>query len=185
MTMQITHKIALDMMRPEIPPRIQVKQGDSMTRALEITLFCDGEPWIISGDVTPLVRWRACDPGTGETVCGIYDTLPNGIHAWNYTQNQLVLILAPQMFSLPGLVQADVVLVNGEKTLATFNFEFYVNQAPANGTEPQALNYYKVATLEQINQAIAALQEWQADADRLMAYLEHEIYELKRQVNEL
>ena len=62
--MQITHKIALDMMRPEIPPRIQVKQGDSMTRALEITLFCDGEPWIISGDVTPLVRWRACDPGT-------------------------------------------------------------------------------------------------------------------------
>lgn len=183
--MLITHKIALDMMRPETPPRIHVKQGDAMTRSLEVTLFCDGEPWLIPGNVTPLVRWRACEPGSGEAACGIFDTLPSGGPAWNYSQNQLDLVLVPQMFALPGLVQADVALVNGEKTLATFNFEFYVNQAPANGTEPQAMNYYKVVTLEQINQAIGALQEWQTGADRLLAHLEHEIFELRRQIEEL
>ena len=183
--MLITHKIALDMMRPETPTRIQVKQGDTLTRALEVTLFCDGEPWLIPGDATPLVRWRACEPGSGEAACGIYDTLPNGNHAWNCSQNQLDLILAPQMFALPGLVQADVVLVNGENTLGTFNFEFYVNQAPVDGTEPRIQDYYKVATLEQINNAITALQEGQAHGDWLLANLEHEVEELKRIVFEM
>ena len=183
--MLITHKIALDMMRPQTPPRIHVKQGDAMTRALEVTLFCDGEPWPIPADVTPLVRWRICELGSGEAACGIFDTLPSGSPAWNYSQNQLDLVLVPQMFALPGLVQADVALVSGEKILATFNFEFYVNQSPANGTEPQAQDYYKLFTLEQLNSAITALQEWQAGTERMLAHLEQEIYELRRQVNNL
>ena len=33
----ITHNISLDMLEPGIPPRIQVKQGDSMSRNVRIT----------------------------------------------------------------------------------------------------------------------------------------------------
>lgn len=183
--MQITHKITLDLMHPEVTARIPVKQGDALSRNLEVTLLCDGEPWLIPAEVSPLVRWCACDPATGESAGGIYDTLPNGTHAWNYSQNQLDLLLVPQMFDLPGVVRADVALVQGERVLATFDFEFYVNRSPADGTEPQAQSYYKVASLDQINAAISALQEWQAGADALLANLEHEVFELKRIINEM
>ena len=183
--MLITHKLSLDLMEPNTPERIQVKQGDTLSRCLEIQLFSGGEAWLIPEDVTPLVRWSACDPDTGETAGGVYDTLPSGSAAWNYAENQLDLMLVPQMFALPGLVQADVAMVQGEKTLATFNFEFYVNRSPVNSTEAQAQSWYKLASLEQINAAIAALQEWQTSMDQLFANLEHEVFELKEIVNEM
>ncbi len=205
--MLITHKITLDMMHPDTPPRIQVKQGDTLSRALEVTLLCDGEPWLIPEEITPLVRWQVCHPGTGEMASGIYDTLPDGNHAWNYSQNQLDLVLAPQMFTLPGLVQADVALVTGEKALATFNFEFYVNPSPADGTESQAQSYYKVATLDQLNTQLVHLEtlitelrediesansdlatlisNLQAGSNETFAHLEHEIDALKRIVYEM
>ena len=183
--MLITNKLSLDLMEANTPERIQVKQGDTLSRCLEIQLFSGGEAWDIPAEVTPLVRWSACDPDTGETASGIYDTLPSGSVAWNYAENQLDLMLVPQMFALPGLVQADVAMVQGEKTLATFNFEFYVNHAPANGTEAQAQSWYKVASLEQINAAITALQEWQAVMDEQFANLEHEVFELKKIVYEM
>ena len=81
------------------------------------------------------------------------------------------MVLVPQMFALPGLVQADVVLIQEEKTLATFNFEFYVNQAPVDGTEPEAQSYYKVVTLEQINAAIANLEQQVDELTRMVSEL--------------
>ena len=183
--MLITHKLSLDLMQPGIPQRIQVKQGDTLSRCLEITLFSGGEVWPIPGGVTPLIRWRACDLNSGKTAAGIFDTLPSGSPAWNYTQNQLDLVLVPQMFALPGVVRCDVVLVQKDKTLATFDFEFYVNRAAAEGTEPQMSDYYKIATLDQINAAFAGLQEWRASTDRLVDHLEHELDALKRIVSEI
>ena len=204
--MQIVHKLSLDLMEKGKPARIEVKQGDTLSRSLEITLFSGGEAWLIPANVMPMMRWFASDPDTGESASGIYDTLPNGANAFHYSHNQMDLILVPQMFQLPGLVQCDLVLVQGEKTLATFNFEFYVNRAPVDGTEAGMQDWYKLASLEQINSAITALQgsqetvasavanqsqeimalkEWQAGADRLMAELEHEVYALKRTVSAL
>ena len=170
---------------PEMPERIEVKQGDTYSRALEISLFCGGEPFSLDVEVTPLLRWCASDPDTGESASGIYDTLPDGSNAWNCAENQLDLILIPQMFALPGLVQADVALVTEDKVLATFNFEFYVNPAPADGTAPEAGSFYKVTSLDQINAAITALQTWQATLDENFAHLEHEVFELKEIVHNL
>ena len=183
--MLITHKLSLDLIHPDIPERIHVKQGDALSRELELTLFCDREAWPVPAGVTCLVRWRATDPGTGESTTGIYDTLPGGGNAWTADQNRLNLILVPQMFARPGLVLADVALISGEAVLATFNFEFYVNQSPANGTEPQIQNYYKVASLEQINTAITALEEWQASTTEQLAHLEQEVFWLKDMINRM
>jgi len=178
--MRIVHKLSLDLLEKTTPARIQVKQGDTLSRILEITLFSGGEAWSIPAKVTPMLRWAASDPDTGKTAGGIYDTLPDGSPAWNYTENQLDLVPVPQMFALPGLVRCDVVLVQGERVLATFNFEFYVNRAPQTGTAPEVQNWYKLTSLEQINTAIASLQEWQAATDELIANLEHEVFALKR-----
>lgn len=170
--MLIIHTISLDMMHPDTPPRIQVKQGDIYSRGLRILLYCDAEPWSIPAGATPLVRWFACDPDTGESARGIYDTLPDNSHAMQWTGNQLDLVLTPQMLAMPGLVQADVVLVSDETTLATFNFEFYVNPSPADGTEREAESYYRVITLDQINKTFAALQDFQSAANQRISELE-------------
>lgn len=169
--MMITHNLTLDLLKPAISERIHVKQGDTLSHSLRILLCENGAAWPIPAEASPVVRWFAFDPDSGESARGIYDTLPDGTHAWTFAENQLDILTVPGMFALPGVVQADVVLISGEKTLATFNFEFYVNRAPADGTEPEIQNYYKVSSLEQINEALLALEQ--------------EIYELKRSISEL
>lgn len=178
--MMMTHSFSLDLMTPGAPTRIQVKQGDTMTHSLEISLFAQGEPWPIPGEATPLVRWFALDPESGKSARGIFDTLPNGSNAWNCAENQLDLVLVPQMFALPGIVQADVLFVAGEKTLATANFEFYVNPVPTEGSEPESQSYYKVATLEQINGVIGDFQTRLDAMEQLLANLGHTVLELER-----
>lgn len=180
-----THKISLDLLRPEMPERIHLKQGDILSRALEIQLFSGGEPFPLEETVSPALRWRASDPDTGESATGICDTLPGGNEMFQTDGNKMRMILPPQMLTLPGLVQADLVLIAPENTLATFNFEFYVNPAPADGTAPEAESFYKLSTLDQINSAITALQTWQEATDQLLAHLEHEIDGLKRAINEM
>ena len=183
--MHIAHKLSLDLTEKAAPARIQVKQGDTLSRSLEISLFAGGEPWPIPAGVVPLIRWAVSDPGTGQTASGIYDTLPSGGPAWNYAENQLDLIPVPQMFALPGLVRCDVMLTQGEKTLATFDFEIYVNRAAVDGSESQVQDWYKLSSLEQLNSAITALQEGQARMDEQFANLEHEVFGLKRILEEM
>lgn len=203
------HIIQLDMLRPEPTPRIHVKQGDTLSRNVEIRLLSDGTPWEIPEGAKPVIRYFSHDPDTGKLGRGIYDTMPNGQPAWRYSGNVLEFFPVPAMLARPGIVRTDIAFLVGERTIGTFDFEFYVNPSPADGTEPQAQNYYRVTTLEQINkeleslpeirgdvaemypqveqliQSVALLQQARSDADRMLANLEQEILELKRIVNEL
>ena len=183
--MLIVHKLSMDLQEKTAPARIQVKQGDTLSRALEISLFSGGEAWPIPAGVVPRIRWAASDPVTGKTAGGIYDTLPGGVPAWNYTQNQLDLIPVPHMFALPGLVRCDVVLVQGEKTVATFDFEFYVNRAAQEGNIPEVEDWYGQVSPGNSNAAVEALQQWQADMDQRFAQLEHEVFNLKQILEEM
>jgi len=183
--MMIHHNITLDLVEPVQQPRILVKQGDTLTHSLRITLTEAGVPWLPPADAAPVLRWFALDPGSGESARGIYDTLPDGVHAWVLAENQLDFVIAPQLLALPGIVQGDIAFIQGEKTLATFNFEFYVNPVPTSGVEPEILPYYRVATLEQINAALEEIRQAQAGMDQLLAHLEHEVDNLKRIVNDL
>ena len=71
-----------------------------------------------------------------------------------------VLSVTPlaEMTANPGLVQVDVLLVDGAKMLATFNFEIYVHRAPNTGAQAQAGNYYRVASLDAINSELDKLR---------------------------
>ena len=178
--MRIVHKLSMDLQEKKAPARIQVKQGDVLSRTLEITLFSGGEAWPIPAGVVPRIRWSASDPVTGKTAGGIYDTLPGGNPAWIYAQNQLTLIPVPQMFVLPGLVRCDVLLVQGEKALATFDFEFYVNRAAQEGKDPEPQDWYCQGSQGNTDAAVEALQQWQAQMDQRFAQLEHEVFNLKQ-----
>lgn len=140
--MNMIHKIALDLMQQEMP-RIQVRQGDAYSRTVEITLTAEGKTWSVPGDARVLIRFRAHDTVTGASAEGIYDTLEDQ-PAWSAAGNVLTVRLAPQMLAEQGLVQADLVFLQGDAVLATGMFEIYVNQVAVNDTVPRLADYYNI-----------------------------------------
>lgn len=170
--MMITHKIEIDLTNPGPTPRIQVKQGDTLSRRVQIQLFTDGEAWAIPADVKPAVRYHVHDLDGTQDSTGIYDTLPDGSDPFQFTQNNFYLLTVPQMFTQHGIVTTDVVFIQGSSILATANFEFYVNRSPSIGTEAEVQSYYRVATLAQINAELDSLRAELAQLTETIANLE-------------
>lgn len=156
--MIVTHEIDIDLIHPGTAPRIQVKQGDVMTRNVLINLYANGAAWTISADASVVIRYSAHDADGLAVTHGIYDTMEDGSPAYIFTGNQLEVMPISDMMAYPGLVTVDVLLAEGEKMLATFNFEIYVNRAAAEGSDAEAAGYYRVASLETINAELDALR---------------------------
>lgn len=156
--MLITHEIDIDLAVPHSTPRIYVKQGDVLSRNVLIHLYVNGTAWNLSANTSVVIRYCAHD-AEGQTLSqGIYDTLEDGSPASIFTDNMLEIMPVGAMMARPGLVTVDVLMAEGEKLLATFNFEIYVNRAPVEGTEAEAAGYYRVASLEAINAELDALR---------------------------
>lgn len=126
--MIITHKLEMDLASRAAMPKIDVVQGDSNTRELELTLLSNGEAWTVPEDAAVWIRYCKSD-GTK----GIYDTLPDGTAAWRAEENVLTVELAPQMLTAAGTVLAQAELVQGVDTLATFSVQIGVERNPAAG----------------------------------------------------
>lgn len=127
--MLITHKFKMALDRRGVMPMVDAVQGDSKSRAVEITLTSDNQNWNVPADVTVFVRFRKPD-GTG----GIYDTMPDGTAAITVAGNVITALLAPQMLSVPGCVLAQMELKSGEQTIATFTFAIRVEADHSIGT---------------------------------------------------
>ena len=151
--MIINHTIDMDLVNPGPVPRIQVKQGDARSRNIIINLFANGEPWEIPEDAEAVIRYHHHDPQGMTDAQGIFDTLEDGSPAWLFRGNVFEVMPPQALLENSGLTQMDVTFLCEGRTLSTFNFEIYVNRAPASGTEPAMQNYYKVARLDQINAA--------------------------------
>lgn len=143
--MIVMHNIEMDLAEIGITKRIFAVQGDSNTRAVEIALAYGNKPWAIPEGVVGMVRFHKPD-GTG----GIYDTLPDGTAAVTAKDNVLTAILAPQMLTAAGDVDAQVELISGSDHLATFTFRIAVQADPSVGAE---------ASKDYVN-----LSEWLASA---------------------
>lgn len=126
--MIITHKLEMDLLNREPLQQICAVQGDSNTRVLELSLLSGGAAWTVPEDAAVWMRYCKSD-GTK----GIYDTLPDGSTAWSIEANKITVTLAPQMLTVPGLVQAQAELVRGISTLATFTIPICVERNPAAG----------------------------------------------------
>lgn len=126
--MTICEKMDLDFVRTGIRQKAYAVQGDSYARTLEIAMHENGVAWNMPVGASAFLRYRKPD-GTG----GMYDTLPDGTQAWSAQGNRVHFILAPQVLSVPGIVRAQMEVISGKSSVATFSFLIEVEEDPSNG----------------------------------------------------
>lgn len=141
--MIIVTKYTLDLTRKSFQQYVHATQNDSNTRAVEITLLANGEPWSVPAGVIGSVSFKKPDK-TG----GVYDTLPDGTtQAVKIQDNKVTAVLAPQVLTVPGDTQVNVSLHDVSlNRLNTFPFVLRVDGDPAAGTTVSE-DYYWVKTL--------------------------------------
>ena len=106
--------------------QVHAVQGDCYTRSLIAKLFCDNVPWTPPDSTICAVRYLKPDGTQGS-----YDTMPSGEEAWNLAGNSLTISLAPQMFTCPGCVNAQIMLINNDSILSSFTFQIIVTKDPS------------------------------------------------------
>lgn len=126
--MIIKHKISMDLTNRGQMSRLFMVQCDTNTRAVEFCLTADGQPWKPETVDTVFLRYRKAD-GTG----GSYDTLPDGTAAWSWEGNRLTVVMAPQVLTVPGIVEAQAALLSENLCAATFGFQIAVEEDPSLG----------------------------------------------------
>ena len=157
--MLVNHDITIDLTAPGTAPRIHVKQGDAYSRNIRIHLLENGQPWMIPDTCTALIRYRAYDPETQTEAQGAFDLLEDGLIAYMIADNMIELMPANAVMALRGLVTMDVVLMQEDWRLATFNFEILIDQPPVHATQASAEgSYYKISSLEAINREFTKLR---------------------------
>lgn len=122
--MIVKHKIDMDFLKPDQMPVVEAVQKDQYSRQLELTLYADGEPFVLPEDV----RVVACFVNK-EGKGGSYDALPDGSQAWSASGNVVTLDIAPQVMAVPGPAMLSVDLWHGSYKLSTFAVLLYVRKS--------------------------------------------------------
>ena len=127
--MVITHKIKMDLSRRGLTPLLNMVQGDSNTRAIEITLLNNGSPWEIPAGTTAVARYQK-----KGGAAGLYDIMEDGSNAWSVTKPNVVTIyVASQVLTQKGSVFFTVSLVLGNAVISMFHMVIEVE--PCSGYE--------------------------------------------------
>lgn len=152
--MQIVNKIVIDLQQRKALPQVNAMQNDTGTRAVKVVLYDGGSAWTPPEGVTVSVAYRKADKTSGW-----YDKLPDGSDACSVSGNEATAVLAPQVLTAQGRVVAALVFQDASlNRLATFPFYIMVEADPAAGAAISN-NYYKLQTLEDVNNEIEAI--WQ------------------------
>jgi len=126
--MIITHTINMDLQIRNTPHRLTMVQCDTDTRIVMLEMTSGGKLWEPGTVDRVLVRYRKSD-GTG----GSYDSKPDGTSAWSLNGAKLELWMAPQVLTVPGLVEMQAAMFREERCLATFCFQIAVEADPSVG----------------------------------------------------
>lgn len=153
--MLVSSKITIDLTRKEFMQYLYATQNDSNTRAVEITLLANKQPWQIPENVTGAVSFKKPDKTSG-----LYDVLPDGVtHAVAIEGNIITAILAPQVLTVAGDVPVSIALYDAElNRLGTFPFILRVEKDPSGG-QSISNNYYYFTTLDMVNKAVGDLNQ--------------------------
>lgn len=142
--MQVTTKITVDLTRPNIGGRVNAVQGDGNTRQVEITLLAGGVPWTPPDGMEAAIAYYTQPSGTK----GMYNLLADGTAAISISGNVATIILAPQMLTASGTVQASLVFNDSQlNRLTTFPFAVSVTSNPAAGAQ-KTEDYIRLQWLE-------------------------------------
>ena len=129
--MVITHKLRpMDLTCKNVTQRVDVMQDDKFSRCLALPIRANGADVELPEDVRAVIRFRKPD-GTG----GNYDTLPDGASAYTISGSAITVALAPQVCTVPGLVQMAVCLMRGNAEINTFVILVNVHANPGIDVE--------------------------------------------------
>lgn len=153
--MNVTSKISVDLTRQNIGARVNSVQGDGNTRSVDISLLADGKPWTPPDGVEAAIAYK--QPGGTK---GLYNKLADGTQAISISGNVATVILAPQMLTASGTVQASLVFNDANlNRLTTFPFTVSVAPNPAAGAQ-KVEDYLRLQWLEdKLEEYLAELKE--------------------------
>lgn len=135
--MKILQTVNMDLARKGAAPRIDAVQDDKYSRDLQLVVYENEKPWPIPHGTTVIVHYQKPD-GTG----GSYNLLPDGSVAWTVADNLITVALAPQVCTVPGIVQMAVSLYCAEQEITTFPVFVAVQQKPGLCVDSE--NYFEV-----------------------------------------
>lgn len=149
--METTHRIRIDMLRKGVPPIVDAMQLDTNTRVVSVAMFENGVLWNPPGDAVFSLSYRKPD-GT----VGFYNKLSDDESAVSVDGNTVSVVLAPQVLTVPGIVDASLVAYSGQLRLATFPFEIHVTADPSAG-ETNSDDYFNPGT----GSGLRKLKSWE------------------------
>ena len=129
----VTHTVNADLLERGVRPRIDVVQGDSLTRRVEFILTAGGVPWTPPEDTTAAISYVRPD-GAGE----VYDALPDGTEAYTVSGNRIRFTLLPEMLTVAGEVMAALRIVRESdgRLLSSFPIDVVVEPEPSYLVRP-------------------------------------------------
>lgn len=141
--MKVTSKIKLDLRSQNYGSSVYAVQGDGGSRCVEAALLDGGKPWDVPAGVTAAVAYKKPD-----FTKGLYDKLADDTPAVTVSGSTVTVVLAKQMLTVPGSVQACIVFNNvALDQLTTFPFTVAVAANPVIGAEPSD-DYIRLQWLE-------------------------------------
>lgn len=182
--MKTIHKVKIDLLTPGLHPRVYAVQDDICTREVQISLYSGSVSWTPTSGAGVAVGYRKSD-GT----VGIYDTLPDGSSAVSISGNVVTVILAAQMLTAAGTVEAAVTLAEKSgNQITTFAFDVIVSANPGSGAikSEDYFNYVNPKIQAVIEQAAAATTAANTAASRANASAElaEDAYDLADTANQ-
>ena len=127
--MNVTHKITMDLTRPTNGNRINVVEGDSNSRIVNVHLYENSVNCEIPDEAIVLIKWER-ESGVG----GEYNQLSDGSSAWSVSGNVLTVILSEESTKYSGAVKFSIILETVDSQISTFTIVANVH-AIANGKE--------------------------------------------------
>lgn len=129
----VTHTIHADLLERGVRPRIDVVQGDSLTRRVEFILTAGGVPWNPPEDTAAALSYVRPD-GAGK----VYDKLDDGSTAYTVSGNRVRFTLLPEMLTVAGEVQAAlrILRASDKHLISTFVFDIVVEAEPSYLVNP-------------------------------------------------
>lgn len=113
-------------------PYIHAKQGDKLSRKVKLSLCTDDGGFYPPKTATYLVRCRKPNKKTY-----VYDKDETGAKAVTVSNNVLTVALIEQILNVPGKVLVDILIMDDETHLATFNFIIEVEENPLYNGIPE------------------------------------------------
>jgi len=136
--MIISTWVSADLQNPGYPPLVNAVQGEQYSRSVKMALYSGGVAWDVPPGVFVAMRYTKPD-GTK----GYYDTMPDGTPAWSAGENVVTIGIAPQMLTVPGVVLAQLEIIQNNAILATFPMRLRVaeNLAAEKQTSQDYVNW--------------------------------------------